>query len=423
MFQGGGNIPLTIPVVARLVARGHQVRVMAGPGIRRSRLRVSAAFSERIRAAGADRIPFREPDIHPLDEAPAPRGLLGGWAPKSLHGIQLETQTALWTPVWAENVTAELPRERPDMVVSDFFLLGALAAAEAARIPVVALVHNAFPPRPASGHPPKGLGLLPVSGPIDFLRIGLIQTAVDRLYVRNALPPVNRARSWLGLPPLRLPFEQYDAAARVLILSSRAFDLPARRLPSNIRYVGAPLDDEGTSPWDLPWPADDPRSLVIVSLSTLDQGQARVLPQILKAVSTLPIRVLVTLGPLDPAQFSAPSNVRLERFVPHAAVLPRAAALVTQAGLGGVTKALAHSVPLVCIPLVGDQPDNAARVVAHGVGISLARDASPDLIRAAVRRVLDEPRFRERARQMADALAKEDGAQAAAREIEAVALS
>ena len=53
MFQGGGNIPLIMPVVARLVDRGHRVRVMAGPGVRHSRLSVSTTFRHKIGAAGA----------------------------------------------------------------------------------------------------------------------------------------------------------------------------------------------------------------------------------------------------------------------------------------------------------------------------------------------------------------------------------
>jgi MGT family glycosyltransferase len=127
----------------------------------------------------------------------------------------------------------------------------------------------------------------------------------------------------------------------------------------------------------------------------------------------------VTVGPaLDPAQFEAPSNVRLEAFVPHSAVLPHAKAMVTQCGLGTLMKALAHGVPLVCIPLVGDQPDNAARVVAQGAGIRLERDSTPEQIRAGIERVLRQPGFGESARRMAGILAKENGAQTAAEEIE-----
>ena len=83
-------------------------------------------------------------------------------------------------------------------------------------------------------------------------------------------------------------------------------------------------------------------------------------------------------------------------------------------------KALAHGVPLVCIPLVGDQPDNAARVVAHGAGIRLDREATPERISAAIQRVLPEPSYGTSARRMAGALAKEDGALTAAEEIESV---
>jgi UDP:flavonoid glycosyltransferase YjiC (YdhE family) len=94
--------------------------------------------------------------------------------------------------------------------------------------------------------------------------------------------------------------------------------------------------------------------------------------------------------------------------------------MVTQCGLGTLMKALAHGVPLVCIPLVGDQPENAARLVAHGAGIRLGRAATPDQIRAAIQRVLAQPAFAESARRMAGILAKDDGARMAVEEIESV---
>jgi len=112
--------------------------------------------------------------------------------------------------------------------------------------------------------------------------------------------------------------------------------------------------------------------------------------------------------------------VRLEAFVPHSAVLPHVTAMVTQCGLGTLMKALVHGVPLVCIPLVGDQPDNAARVVAHGAGVRLDRDATPGRISAAIQRVLTEPGFGESARRMAGILAKEDGVRTTVEEIESV---
>ena len=84
-------------------------------------------------------------------------------------------------------------------------------------------------------------------------------------------------------------------------------------------------------------------------------------------------------------------------------------------------KALSFGVPLVCVPLIADQPDNAARVVAHGAGVRVGSDASPEQIGQAIQRVVTEAHFREGARRLSRVLATEDGAQTAALEIETVA--
>jgi len=107
--------------------------------------------------------------------------------------------------------------------------------------------------------------------------------------------------------------------------------------------------------------------------------------------------------------------------VPHSAVLPHVAAMVTQCGLGSLTKALIHGVPLVCLPLIGEQADNAARIVAHGAGLRLPAEATPDQIRAALHRVLDEPGFRHAARRLGTRLAAETPEETAAYELEALA--
>jgi len=307
MFHGDGNVPLITPIVAALVARGHAVRVLVGPGVRATRLPVGDRFLARIAATGATHVSFTMPPTHPFDDAPAPRGLLRGWTPKRLAAATSTAPTLVWSPAWA------------DVVAADFVLLGALAAAEAAGVPAVALVHGTYKHRPAPGVPGYGTGGMPARSPLGELRDALYHAGIARIYRRDGLPALNRARQGLGLPPLRSPFDQYDRAARVLILASAAFDFPVRRLPPNVHYVGAPTDDAGAV-WDDPWLAEDDRPLVVASLSTLAQGQAPVLGHVLKALDGMPVRALVTTGPsLDPAQFRAPANVRLEAFVPHGA--------------------------------------------------------------------------------------------------------
>jgi UDP:flavonoid glycosyltransferase YjiC (YdhE family) len=325
-----------------------------------------------------------------------------------------------WSPVWAEATMRELQRERPDVVVVDLFLLGAAAAAERAGLPFAFLVHNANHPAPTPGLPPPGTGFDLARNPADRLRDRAWSAAFNRIAGRDLLPPLNRVRADLDLKPLQSPFEQYQAANRVIVLSSRSFDFPASRLPENVRYAGAPLDGAPAGEWRSPWAAGDSRRLVLVNLSSLEQGQGPLMHRILKAVAELPIRALVTLGPLEPGQFEAPLNARLVKFVPHAAVLPSVAVVVSQCGLGTVTKALLQGVPLVCIPLTADQPDNAARVVGHGAGVRLGHDSSAQEIRAAIERVLNDGRFRESARRLGAAMALENGAENAAIELEAL---
>jgi UDP:flavonoid glycosyltransferase YjiC (YdhE family) len=104
-------------------------------------------------------------------------------------------------------------------------------------------------------------------------------------------------------------------------------------------------------------------------------------------------------------------------------VLPYCSAVLTHGGHGTVIKALAAGVPLVVAPLGRDQPDNAARVVHAGAGLWISKKASVPAIHDAIARVLDEPRYRAGARQMAATLAAERDEGLVVDELERVALS
>jgi MGT family glycosyltransferase len=249
------------------------------------------------------------------------------------------------------------------------------------------------------------------------------KAAIERIWLRDGLPALNDARGEMGLDLLRTPFEQYDRVQRLLVLGHEAFDFPSRRPPLNMRYVGTPIDDAGVSQdaWKSPWPEEDSHPLILVSLSTLSQGQAPVMHRILDALAGLSVRAVVTLGPsLRKEDFRAPDNAVLEQFVPHSAVLPHMTAMVTQCGLGSFTKALLHGIPLVCLPLVGDQPDNAARIAFHGAGIVLGSNASAEQIRTALTRVLSEATFRQSAQRLAVLMQRERPEDRAAIELESL---
>ncbi|TLQ41995.1 hypothetical protein FEF34_00735 [Streptomyces marianii] len=96
-----------------------------------------------------------------------------------------------------------------------------------------------------------------------------------------------------------------------------------------------------------------------------------------------------------------PSNAYIESFIPFDALFPLADVVVANGGYGGVQLALHHGVPLVVAGGSEDKPAVAARVADFGVGVDL-RTGRPEAaaVGQAVRRVLDEPAFRRRAREL-----------------------
>jgi UDP:flavonoid glycosyltransferase YjiC (YdhE family) len=68
-------------------------------------------------------------------------------------------------------------------------------------------------------------------------------------------------------------------------------------------------------------------------------------------------------------------------------------------------------VPVVVCPFAGDMAENAARVRWAGVGVSLPRRFHTARgVRLAVRRLLDDPGYADRARALGEWAARHDGA-------------
>jgi MGT family glycosyltransferase len=281
-----------------------------------------------------------------------------------------------------------------DVVVADYMLPGALCGAEAAYRPSVALVHTLY----AANLDDDG-GLLPMQ---------MAATAEGMAAVRAEL----------SLPPVAGFGGLLDRQTSVMVTCPEALDRSGRR-PVNVRYVGPVLEDAGPDAGWRPPGLDDGRPLVVVSLGTTPMDEGPVLQRLLTALGDLPARVVATLGAhLDPDDLSVPANVHLSGHVRHAAVLPWASAFVSHGGLGSVLAALAHGLPQVCLPLGREQPLNAAAVERVEAGVALDPTSTPDQIRDAVRRALDDMGLRAGAARMAMAIDAQRAAGDAEAEIE-----
>jgi UDP:flavonoid glycosyltransferase YjiC (YdhE family) len=395
-WDSGGGVEAVQTVVRRAVRRGHQVRVLGTGGLR-SRFESAGAGFSRYRYAPDNDTRQRGTD------------LLKEWEVRTPIGMFIRVRDRLMfgpAGLFCRDLTEELDREPADVVVVDTMIPSALSGAEAAGVPAVLLMHGPYLlPRP--GAPPIGTGFLPPRGRLGRLRDRAAASLAMGVF-RTGLPVLNQARADLGLAPLGDLDDLVASASRVLVCTSPSYDFAAGAVPGNVRYVGPQLDDADGGSWDQPWPGADRRPLVLLSLSSTVMSQEGLLQRAVDALGQLPVHALVTTGPaVDPAVIRARQNVSVRRWARHADVLPSCSAVVTHGGHGTVLKALAAGVPLVIAPLGRDQPDNAARVIHAGAGLRVRRTADTATLQRAIARVLDDHRYQDAARRVAEILAAE----------------
>jgi MGT family glycosyltransferase len=407
LWDGSGTVPPELSLARELIERGHRVTALADPTIEPEAVAAGADF-RAWREAPHLRSRRPEDDYLRDFELDNPPELIARLCERLMCGP---------ASAYAAETTSVIRDVCPDAVVSSAFLLGAQIAAEAARLPTAALFSNIYP-LPAPGLPPFGAGLAPARDDEERQLHAAIAQQGGAMWNAH-LAPLNTARAELGLAPLSSVWEQLDHAERVLVLSSPAFDFPAQ-LPDNVRYVGPRFDDPGWAQGWQPRAGDEP--LVLVSLSTSNMDQLALLRRIVDALGELPVRGVVTTGhAIDPDELPSHPQVQVLRSAQHRAVLEHASAVVTHGGHGTVIKALAADAPLLVLPMGRDQLDNATRVTERGAGLRLEPDAGTDAIAAAVRRLLDEPGFRDAAARLGAQLRAEAQGDQAVAELEALA--
>lgn len=145
--------------------------------------------------------------------------------------------------------------------------------------------------------------------------------------------------------------------------------------------------------------------------------------RVVAGLRDLDANVIVTVGrEIDPAMFGPqPEHVRIERYIPQSALLPRCSVVVSHGGSGSTIGALAAGLPSVLLPIGADQPLNAARATALGVAVALdVMRATPNEVRAAVETVLGDGRYRVAAERVRDEIAALPGPEAAVAALERI---
>lgn len=295
--------------------------------------------------------------------------------------------------------------ERPDLVLADFTMGAVGTAADQVGLPWWTVHPSPCAIEGRTG-PPSYLG-----GLRPGVRLpGRARDAVARRWVRGfkrVAPRLAGVRlADVGVERIYRPdgSEAIYSADRTFALTPGAIEYE-RGLPEAVRYVGPVLF---TPPADVPPPELAPglRHVLVTAGTHLPWHKQALLDAAVAAVADLPADVVVHVtmgGCAGPARGDGlPARVVLHEYVSYVRDLPRFDAVVHHGGAGVLGHTLAAGLPAVVWPVDYDQFDHAVRLVDAGVAVRLFRPAG---LAHRIRQVLEDPRYRAAARQVATGIA------------------
>ncbi|WP_284574460.1 glycosyltransferase [Streptomyces sp. 2P-4] len=237
-----------------------------------------------------------------------------------------------------------------------------------------------------------------------------------------------RLRKELGLPKPN-PMTRVDRAEVVLCNSVAELDYPFT-VPDRMKLVGAmvpPLpeaphgeDDGGLGDW-----LDARDSVVYMGFGTITRLTREEVASLVEVARRMQDRhhFLWRLPQeqqhLLPAAGTLPGNLRIESWLPSQLDVlahPNVRLFFTHGGGNGFNEGMYFGKPMVVRPLWVDCYDQAVRGQDFGLSLTLdrPRDVDPDDVVDKLTRVLDDPRFRERAERIAGLHRAAGGRRAAA---------
>ncbi|XP_062845538.1 UDP-glucuronosyltransferase 1A1-like [Trichomycterus rosablanca] len=193
--------------------------------------------------------------------------------------------------------------------------------------------------------------------------------------------------------------EILNTAAVWLLRSDFTMEFP-KPLAPNMVLIGG-LNCAVSSPLEpdlLKFVEEAEHGIIVFSLGTLvpkiPEEKAAIFFQ---AFSRIPQRVLWRYT----GKYSekVPDNVKLMNWIPQNDLLghPNTRAFITHGGTHGIYEGICHGVPMLMMPLFGDQGDNVHRTVSRGVGVALNfYNITVDVLLDALHDVINNSSYKER---------------------------
>jgi MGT family glycosyltransferase len=396
-----GHVNPMLGIARILLAEGHEVVAFTG-----------SAFKDRIEGIGAEFRPIAasadQDLVDPFSKYPelktTPPGL-------ELLRLIIERLFVDHIPAQYEGLQQVLRQIQPDVVISDDYFLGLLPMLLGPRSkrPPIVCFGTSILHWPREDGAPDFLGLTPATTQAERNEYAAIAQEHDNVVNQPVARRLNQCLKILGMGPVSTPpFEtMVELADAYLQPTVPSFEFP-RALPSSVRFIGALpiIPDQAPLP---PWAheLDGTRKVVLVTQGTVANHDFNLLvTPTLEALADQPdLLVVVTAGgrPADAIPGPIPANARVASYLPFEWILPKADVFVTNGGYGSVNQAMSFGVPLVCAGLTEDKADVNARVGWSKMGINLKTNTpTPQMLRDAIRTVLDTDSYHLRAWFMAE---------------------
>jgi MGT family glycosyltransferase len=417
---GHGHVNPTLAVVQELVKRGEQVVYF-----------LSEEFRAVIEATGAT---FR----------PYITSIFGGGGPNPIdptgkNSVPMPILLAQKSEQMVDELLEPMRAEQGDVLVYDFMCLWGGVLGKLLNIPAVLLrpSYAGFPKdmralaaqaqesgvplmgpfaggRPGAGGPegrqPEGgaAGTGPFSPGNPMVQfMAQIKAPLAALYQKYGLPPDSVPDVFFkNVEPLTISF------------IPRSFQPDSENFDEHVVFVG-PSINTSTRPdtTDFPLTQLEGKQVLFISLGTAFNNQVEFYKTCIAAFKDMPLQVVLAYGTrINPAELDPiPANFLARPHVPQLDILPHASVFISHGGMNSTMESLYHGVPLIEFPQMVEQMLTASRIQELGLGIILNRkELSPETLRTAVDRVMNDTAMRARVHDMQQQIRTSGGYQLAA---------
>ncbi|NXA77096.1 UD11 glucuronosyltransferase, partial [Thryothorus ludovicianus] len=200
--------------------------------------------------------------------------------------------------------------------------------------------------------------------------------------------------------------ELFSQASVWLMRYDFVFEYPRPIMP-NMVYIGGincqqkkPLSKE----FEAMVNASGEHGIVVFSLgSMVSEIPMKKAMEIAEALGTVPQTVFWRYTGKAPPNL--PKNVKLVKWLPQNDLLahPKTRAFITHGGSHGVYEGICNAVPMVLMPLFGDQMDNAKRVESRGAGLTLnILEMTSSDISNALKAVINDKKYKENIQRLSE---------------------